>query len=135
MAIKDKLKEARLKKGLNQIDVAPQLGCGPSTITNWEKGKFNPPIEQLEKICGIYGISPLDLLEKYPNMNDIYHIAKKPVCDRTYEENVALAFSGEVTGWIEDDKNEEDSEIIRIYHSLDPTEKRVFLSMVKGAKK
>ena len=129
--LREKLKEARLRKGLPQAEVASYMGCAPATITNWESGKFNPPLEQLEKVCQLYEVSPLDLLEHYPSMDDIYQIVKKKVSERTYEETVALTFSGELSGWVEEDDTKE-AEIVRIYHSLNAEGRDLFYAMVKG---
>ena len=93
------LKQARLAKGLKQSDVAETIGCAATSITHWETGRIKPPLDSLEKMCEIYGISPLDLLDHYPTINEIHEIVCKPIADRSYEETVALNFSGSITGW------------------------------------
>ena len=93
------LKQARLAKGLKQSDVAETIGCASTSITHWETGRIKPPLDSLEKMCEIYGISPLDLLDHYPTINEIHKIVCKPIADRSYEETVALNFSGSITGW------------------------------------
>lgn len=93
------LKQARLAKGLKQSDVAETIGCAATSITHWETGRIKPPLDSLEKMCEIYGISPLDLLDHYPTINEIHEIVCKPIADRSYEETVALNFSGSISGW------------------------------------
>lgn len=93
MTIGEKLKEARLAKGLKQSDVASKLGCAATSLTNWEKGKVNPSLEVLSSLCQIYEISALSLLSKKYRYEDLVAIADKPVPDRSYEEQVALNFS------------------------------------------
>ena len=131
----EKLKAARVNNSLKQSDVASQLGCASTSFTNWENGKVNPPLEQLEKMCAIYNISPLDLLSHRPTMNDLYHIVQKPISDRTYEEQVALAFSAEVEGFIDEESSStsyEEEELIRIYRGLEQSERTTVLKMMRG---
>ncbi|MDY6086603.1 MAG: helix-turn-helix transcriptional regulator [Succiniclasticum sp.] len=90
--IGQKLKEARLLKELKQSDVAEKLNCAATSLTNWESGKVNPSLEVLSKLCEVYEISPLSLLEHPYSYSEITAIAGKPVSDRTYEEQVALNF-------------------------------------------
>ena len=89
----DKLRDARNALGLKQSDVAKQLDCAPTSLTNWENGKVQPSLEVLSRICSIYGISPLSLLDREYSYNDIVEISGKPVPDRSYEEQIALNFS------------------------------------------
>ena len=89
----DKLKTARLNKGLKQADVAEKLGCAATSLTNWENGKIMPSMDVLSRLCAVYGISPLSLLPNEYSYSDIVAIADKPVPERTYEEQVAINFS------------------------------------------
>lgn len=89
----ENLKNARINKGLKQSEVAEKLDCAPTSLTNWENGKVAPSLEVLSKLCEIYEISPLSLLDKEYKYNDIYAISQKPVSKRTYEEQIALNFS------------------------------------------
>ena len=89
----EKLKEARLNKGLKQSDVAERLGCAPTSLTNWENGKVNPSFDVLSRLCSIYDIAPLSLLAGNYSYEDIVAIAGKPVPERSYEEQLALNFS------------------------------------------
>lgn len=135
MSLHENLKSARVSKGLKQSDVAKELACAATSFTNWESGKVNPPLEQLEKACAIYGISPLDLLDHHPTMNDLYHIVQKPISDRSYEEQVALAFSAEVEGFIDEESSStsyEEEELIRIYRGLEQPERAIVLKMMRG---
>ena len=75
----EKLKEARQNKGLKQSDVAEKLGCAPTSLTNWENGKVNPSFDVLSKLCLIYEIAPLSLLNGEYGYEDIVAIAGKPV--------------------------------------------------------
>ncbi len=89
----EKLKAARLNKGLKQSEVAERLDCAPTSLTNWENDKVQPSLDVLSKLCEVYGISPLSLLDRRFEYSDIVAIAGKPVPERTYEEQIALNFS------------------------------------------
>lgn len=98
----EKLKNARLAKGLKQADVAEILNCAPTSLTNWENGKVQPSLEVLSNICAIYEISPLNLLDREYTFNDILAITSKPVPGRTYEEQIALNFSQPILAKLSD---------------------------------
>lgn len=89
----DRLKNARLNKGLKQADVAERLGCAATSLTNWESGKIMPSMDVLSRLCAVYEVSPLSLLSNVYSYSDIVAIADKPVPERTYEEQVAINFS------------------------------------------
>ena len=130
--LNEKLKQARIDRGLKQSDVAAQLDCSSTSLTHWESGKVNPPLKQLEKICEIYGLTPLDLLDHTPTMGEIYKIVQKPLSERAYEEMVALAFSKDVTGWVDDETDPQEEELMRLFRSLYDEEKSVVLRMMRG---
>ena len=57
MALKDVIRDARLKKSLKQEDVAKLLGITVQTYSKWENGKTEPKASQIAKLSGILGIS------------------------------------------------------------------------------
>lgn len=60
------LKEARLKSGLSQGDVARELGySSPQFISNWERGLSQPPVVKLKKLCKMYSVSIDDAYQRY----------------------------------------------------------------------
>lgn len=89
----ERLKNKRIEMGLKQREVADALNCAPTSLTNYEKGIINPPIDVLARLCEILEISALELLEKKYSFNDILKILKKPANERSYEEQVAINFS------------------------------------------
>ena len=92
----DKLKAARLRKGFKQSDVAAELDCAPTSLTNWESGKIQPSLDVLAKLCEVLEISPLSLLRKEYSFRDLAVIAAKPSYERSYEDQVALNFSSDI---------------------------------------
>lgn len=57
------LKNARLKKGYSQENVANEMNTGISTISRFESGKLIPNAEQISKICEILEIYVSDLFD------------------------------------------------------------------------
>ena len=89
----ERLRTARLDKGLKQAEVAEKLGCAATSLTNWESGKIQPSLDVLSRLCEIYEIEPLSLLGREYEYGDLVDIANKPVQERAYEEQIALNFS------------------------------------------
>lgn len=111
--IGEKLKEARLNKGLKQTEVAEKLNCAATSLTNWEKGKVNPSLDVLSNLCEVYDITPLSLLDKKYTFADLVTISAKPVSERTYEEEIALNFSRPIlAGLLDKDKQKKENERI-----------------------
>jgi transcriptional regulator with XRE-family HTH domain len=98
----ERLRDARLQKGLKQKEVADKLDCAATSLTNWEKGAINPPLEVLARLCEALELDALDLLEKKYKYDDILRIAKTPVNRRSYEQQVALNFSGPILAKTQD---------------------------------
>ena len=55
--VKMTLKAARVNAGLNQKEAADRLDVSNGTLCNWENGVTFPNVEQVEKICALYGVS------------------------------------------------------------------------------
>jgi transcriptional regulator with XRE-family HTH domain len=51
------LKAARVNAGFTQKEAAEQLGVCNGTLCNWENGISFPDIQQVYKICELYGVS------------------------------------------------------------------------------
>ena len=47
----EKLKAARLNKGLKQSEVAEKLDCAPTSLTNWENDKVRSEERRVGKEC------------------------------------------------------------------------------------
>jgi transcriptional regulator with XRE-family HTH domain len=57
MALKDVIKDARLKKNLKQEDAANLVGVTVQTYSKWENGKTEPKASQVAKLSKILGVS------------------------------------------------------------------------------
>lgn len=58
----ENLKNARLKKGLSQKDVAEKIGVAKSTYSLYESGSREPNVQTIKKISDVLGVSADDLL-------------------------------------------------------------------------
>ena len=58
----DRLMFYRRKAHLSQADLAHSLGVARSTISMWEQGRVQVPIDQLPRICRVLDITPHMLL-------------------------------------------------------------------------
>lgn len=56
MAFKDRLKEARIKKGYTQEQIAEKIGIAKSTFTGYEKGYSEPNMLTVSKIMDVLHI-------------------------------------------------------------------------------
>lgn len=56
MTFGDRLREARLQKGLTQEQLARQIGVAKSTLTGYEKGNREPDVFKIKRILEILDI-------------------------------------------------------------------------------
>ncbi len=56
------LKELRKEKNMTQEELGEKLGVTNKTISRWETGKYMPPVECLEMLSDMHGLSINELL-------------------------------------------------------------------------
>lgn len=61
-----KLTKYRELRGLTKEDMATKLGVSPNTYGRYEKGEFEPKVEQWEQIAGIVNVPIEELLTTDP---------------------------------------------------------------------
>lgn len=59
--MKISLKAARINAQMKQIDAAKQIGVSRAALISWENGKTSPKIENVIKLCQLYGVSTEDI--------------------------------------------------------------------------
>jgi transcriptional regulator with XRE-family HTH domain len=63
MTIHEKLKVARLKKGLSVREAARLLGYkNQRIITSWENGERTPKLENRKRLAELYDVDPIEFL-------------------------------------------------------------------------
>ena len=50
------VRELRIKKGIQQKELALELGVSSAAVSNWEKGKSDPSGERLQKLAEIFAV-------------------------------------------------------------------------------
>ena len=63
MEIGKKLKDARMKSGFTQENIAEKINVSRQTISNWENEKSYPDIISIIELSNLYSISLDDLLK------------------------------------------------------------------------
>jgi len=58
-----RIKELRESKGLNQKQLAQELGVSPNTISQYENGLRAPDIDMIKKLCRFFDVSAGYLIE------------------------------------------------------------------------
>ncbi len=56
------LAQLRKEQGLTQEQLGEKLGVTNKTVSRWEKGNYLPPVEMLQELSSIYGVSINELL-------------------------------------------------------------------------
>jgi transcriptional regulator with XRE-family HTH domain len=64
MGFGDRLKTAREAAGLTGEVVGAQVGVSKATISHWEKGRYEPSIEQIRGLCAVLKVSAAWLFEQ-----------------------------------------------------------------------
>jgi len=75
-----RLKEIREFKGFTQQDLADSLGIHKMTVSKYERGKAQPNLDHMIKICISLDTTPNELLgymEKYNSFTDYLMNLKK----------------------------------------------------------
>ena len=52
-----RLKESRLEKGFSQVELAKQVQTTNDSVYSWEKGRSQPSIEMIRKLCVALSVS------------------------------------------------------------------------------
>ena len=64
MSVGKLLRDARLKAGLTQLELAQKLEYTNQFITNWERGQSKPPFKIMQKLCKILKIEEKELKQE-----------------------------------------------------------------------
>ena len=56
------IRQLREEAGWTQLELAYKLGVTPSTIHNWEVGRFEPTASKLRQLAHVFGVS-MDVID------------------------------------------------------------------------
>ena len=62
MGINSNIRKLRKQAGLTQEELAEKLKVARSTITQWEAGWSSPRMGMIQKLSGVFGVTPAELL-------------------------------------------------------------------------
>lgn len=62
-AFGDRLQRLRTEAGLNQAEVAEQMGVSAPSVSSWETGRSRPKHGRMAQLAGILGVPATDLLD------------------------------------------------------------------------
>lgn len=62
MGINSNIRKLRKQAGLTQEELAEKLEVARSTITQWETGWSSPRMGMIQKLSGVFGVTPAELL-------------------------------------------------------------------------
>lgn len=62
MTFKDNLLRLRKEHNLSQEELAEKLGVSRQAISKWETGTATPELSNLNALCGLFGVTPNELL-------------------------------------------------------------------------
>ena len=89
--LKDKLAKLRKAKRMTQEDLAKRSGVSRNSITNWETGKREPKLIDIEKLAKVLNVSPNDFLDETHEVNS------KSSASKTHEiKTKGYSYWGEV---------------------------------------
>ena len=62
------LKQRRLALGLEQAQIAEQLGVTPAAVGNWERCMSRPDIDTIPQLCMVLGVTTAEILGIEPEL-------------------------------------------------------------------
>ncbi len=69
--LSQRIKDLRLTRGWNQVELAKKLNVTKQTVSNWENDNIQPSIEMLVRLSRLFGVTTDYLLglDEIPRLN------------------------------------------------------------------
>ena len=80
----------RMKKGIQQKELAIEIGVAPATVSDWEHGRKNPSGERLRKLSDFFGVDTLVVLGEAPDPSTLF-VPEDPAVSGKSETDQILA--------------------------------------------
>lgn len=101
----DLIREARLRAGLTQAELAARVGKAPSVISRWEQGGAKPSLETVVEVIRAAGLEPTiwlsgaddhdrTLIRQCLAMSPVERLEDMVRAVRAFDEMAALAAGG-----------------------------------------
>ena len=85
------VRELRIKKGVQQKELALELGISSAAVSNWEKGKSDPSGERLKKLADYFGVDEYVILGKgtfVPDQPGLYVPIKPEISGKSETDQI-----------------------------------------------
>ena len=86
--IGNRIRKYRESRGLNQKELAQQIGVSNGRVSNWEQGINRPDADILADICRVLNVSPSELLDVRLSSDDLSIQERKVI--HAYREKTDL---------------------------------------------
>lgn len=90
----EKIRQARLKQGMSQSQLARAVGVSERNVVRWETGRNQPRLEHVLRIADACGVHVADLMERGPDNSE-------PVTREQRLINVGLAVEALIPGVVQ----------------------------------
>ena len=78
----------RLKKGIQQKELAIEIGVANATVSDWEHGRKNPSGERLRKLSEFFGVDSLVVLGQAPDPSTLFTPEDPAVSGKSETEQI-----------------------------------------------
>lgn len=83
------VRELRIKKGIQQKELALELDVSSAAVSNWEKGKSDPSGDRLKKLAEIFDTEPNVILgREVPDVGNLYVPDDPAVCGKSETDQI-----------------------------------------------
>lgn len=137
MTTGQRIKEARIKAGVTQQELADKLGISFVGISQWEHDKRKPKQETLIKIAKALGVHLKDLVdnsiwEEFDKKNDVKKITEEVKIIELVEHHFGKSFTEIFESYEQLNSNEWErfSSIIYKYAKLDTDDRNFFMGRI-----
>jgi transcriptional regulator with XRE-family HTH domain len=84
-----RIREARLRKGWTQLQLALEADVSPSTVTRWERGGL-PPMRELIRLAGVLEVPAEALVDSPPSGDGVIDSARLALLEERVGEALVL---------------------------------------------
>lgn len=82
------VRQLRLKKGIQQKELAIEIGVSNATVSDWEHGRKNPSGERLRKLSEFFGVDTLVVLGQVPDPSTLFVPEDPEKCGKSETEQI-----------------------------------------------
>ena len=80
--------ELRIKKGIQQKELALELGVSSAAVSNWEKGKSDPSGDRLKKVADYFGVDENVVLGYGLDKHDLFVPANPQISGKSETDQI-----------------------------------------------